>query len=272
MIKYMDIGNRRFDIGAHTYIMGILNVTPDSFSDGGSYPTIDAALKKVELMMAEGADIIDVGGESTRPGHIKISDDEEIERIVPVIERIKANFDVPVSADTYKSAVAEAALRSGADMINDIWGFKYDAAMAGIVKKYNAACCLMHNQDDTVYNDFMNDCLKSLKECVDIAKAAGIADEKIMTDPGVGFGKDYTQNLLAIRYLEQFNSLGYPVLLGTSRKRVIGMTVDVPAKERDTATAATSVFAVLKGTAFVRVHNVAANKQAIQMAEAIMSV
>lgn len=271
MTKYMDIGSRRFDIGEHTYVMGILNVTPDSFSDGGSYPTIDAALKKVELMLAEGADIIDVGGESTRPGHVKITDDEEIGRIVPVIEKIKANFDVPVSADTYKSAVAQAALISGADMINDIWGFKYDRAMADVVKKYNAACCLMHNQDSTAYNEFMGDCLKGLKESIDIARGAGIADEKIMTDPGVGFGKEYRENLLAIKYLEQFNSLGYPVLLGTSRKRVIGMTIDMPVQQRDTATAATSVFAVLKGAAFVRVHNVAANKQAIQMAEAIMS-
>ena len=271
MIKYMDIGNRRFDIGGHTYIMGILNVTPDSFSDGGSYPTIDAALSKVEQMISEGADIIDVDGESTRPGHIQISDDEEISRIVPVIEKIKANFDVPVSADTYKSAVAEAALCAGTDLINDIWGFKYDARMAEVVKKYNAACCLMHNQNGTVYNDFMNDCLLALKESIAIAKAAGIADEKIMTDPGVGFGKDYRQNLLTIQNLSQFNSLGYPVLLGTSRKSVIGMTLDIPAKERDTATAATSVLAVLGGMAFVRVHNVAANKQAIKMTEAIVS-
>lgn len=271
MIKYMDIGNRRFDIGGHTYIMGILNVTPDSFSDGGSYPTVEAALKKVEQMIFEGADIIDVGGESTRPGHIKISDDEEISRIAPVIEKIKENFDVPVSADTYKSAVAEAALLAGADLINDIWGFKYDARMAEVVKKYNAACCLMHNQNGTVYKDFINDCLAALKESIDIAKAAGIADEKIMTDPGVGFGKDYRQNLITIQNLSQFNSLGYPVLLGTSRKSVIGMTLDIPAKQRDTATAATSVLAVLDGTAFVRVHNVAANKQAIQMTEAIVS-
>ena len=271
MVKSMEIGGKHFDIGNHTYIMGILNMTPDSFSDGGSYPTEDAALYQVERMLKEGADIIDVGGESTRPGHVKISDAEEIERIVPIIEKIKANFDVPVSADTYKSAVAKAALMAGADMINDIWGFKYDAAMADVVKQYDAACCLMHNQDGTVYNSFVKDCIEALGECVSAAKKAGIADEKIMIDPGVGFGKDYTQSLLVIKQLERFNSLGYPVLLGTSRKSVIGLTLDIPAGERDTATAATSVFAVCKGAAFVRVHNVAANYQAIKMAEAILS-
>lgn len=270
MIKQLEIGGRRFETGRHTYIMGILNMTPDSFSDGGSYKTADDALFRTEQMIKDGADIIDAGGESTRPGYKKISDEEEINRVVPIIEKIKERFDIPVSVDTYKPAVAKAALSAGADMVNDIWGFKYDTKMAGIVKKYNAACCLMHNQNGTDYEHFMNDCLASLKESILSAKAAGIDDCKIMVDPGVGFGKDYAQNLEAIRCLERFNSLGYPVLLGTSRKSVIGMTLDVPANERVVGTAVTTAFAVLKGAAFVRVHDISANRQAIKMAEAIL--
>lgn len=265
----MRIGNRTFDTANHTYVMGILNVTPDSFSDGGSYNQLDLALKHVEEMMEQGADIIDVGGESTRPGYTKISDEEEIERTVPVVEAIVSRFDVPVSVDTYKSKVAEANLAAGAHLLNDIWGLKADDKMAGVIAKYDAACCLMHNRNEADYKNFMEDMKNDLRETLRLAKEAGIREDGIMTDPGVGFGKTYENNLEAIRCVRELNELGYPVLLGTSRKSVIGLTLDVPAKERDTATAVTSAYAVWAHCGFVRVHNVRANAEAIKMAEAI---
>lgn len=271
IITTMQIGNRQFEIGKHTYIMGILNLTPDSFSDGGSYKDTDAALFRVETMQKEGADIIDVGGESTRPGHIQISEDEEIERTASVIERIRARFDVPISIDTYKSKVAQAALSAGADLVNDIWGFKYDEHMAAVVKSYDAACCLMHNKDNHIYNDLLEDCLKETKECIDIAKRAGIADEKIMIDPGIGFGLDYEQCLQVLKEMDRFNIFGYPVLLGTSRKSCIGLTLNTDVSDRAVGTAATTVMGVLAGMAFVRVHDIKTNAQAIKMTEAIIN-
>lgn len=261
---------RNYEFKNHTYIMGILNVTPDSFSDGGKFNHIDKALFHAEQMINDGADIIDVGGESTRPGYTLISDEEEISRVVPVIKKIRDNFDIPISIDTYKSAVADAALNVGADMVNDIWGFKYDKNIANITKKYNAFCCLMHNRNNTNYNDYMIDVLSDLNECVAIAKNAGIDNNKIILDPGVGFGKTYEQNLEIINKLEMLNTLGYPVLLGTSRKSVIGLTLDLPASERVEGTIATTVLAVIKNALFVRVHDVKENKRAIIMTEKIL--
>ena len=185
----MRIGNHEFDIKNDTYIMGILNVTPDSFSDGGRFNQLDAALAHTKQMIEEGATIIDVGGESTRSGYTKISDEEEIGRVVPVIRAIKEQFDIPVSIDTYKSAVAEAAIEAGADLVNDIWGLKYDPKMADVIARHDVACCLMHNRDNMDYNDFMEDMLNDLRETIAIAKKAGIADDKIMLDPGVGYAK-----------------------------------------------------------------------------------
>lgn len=268
----MKIGSREFDTNRHTYIMGILNVTPDSFSDGGKFVKKDAALKHAQEMIRDGADIIDIGGESTRPGYTKISDEEEIERVVPVIRAVKENFDIPVSVDTYKSRVAEAAAKEGADLINDIWGLKYDKNMADVIANTNTACCLMHNRDNTVYEDFWQDMLLDMKETIELAKRAGIADEKIILDPGVGFGKTYEQNLLAIKELERLHDFGYPVLLGTSRKSVIGLTLDLPASERMEGTVATTVMAVIKKCAFVRVHDVKENKRAVRMTEAVLNV
>ena len=216
----MIIGNKEF--GNHTYVMGILNVTPDSFSDGGKFNNIDSALKHTEQLINDGADIIDVGGESTRPNYTKISDEEEIERVVPVIEKIKADFDVPVSIDTYKSKVAAAAVGAGADLVNDIWGLKYDKNMAEVIAKSGAACCLMHNREKAEYNSFVEDVLDDLRETIAIAKKAGIADDKIILDPGVGFAKSYEQNLIITNNVDRLNELGYPVLLGTSRKSMIG--------------------------------------------------
>ncbi len=228
----MRIGSRDFATTGHTYIMGILNVTPDSFSDGGKFNQIDAALKHAEEMIRDGADVIDIGGESTRPwGYTKISDEEETGRVVPVIEAVKKEFGIPISVDTYKSGVAEAAAQAGADLINDIWGLKYDARMAEVIAKSGLACCLMHNRDNTEYRNFMEDMKQDLRETIALAKAAGIADDKIILDPGVGFAKSYENNLEVIRRLKEFMEAG---------------------------------------CMFVRVHDVKENHRAIQMAEAIL--
>ncbi len=267
----MKIGNREFDVKNETYIMGILNVTPDSFSDGGKFNNLDAALRHAEEMVEEGADIVDIGGESTRPGHIVISEEEEIARVVPIVEAVKAHFDVPVSIDTYKGNVAEAALQAGADLVNDIWGFKFDKKTALMTAKYNAACCLMHNKDEAVYNDFLEDMVSEMAECVKIAREAGVADDKIMLDPGVGFGKTYEMNLAAINHVDVLHRLGFPILLGTSRKSVIGNTLNLPADQRVEGTLATTVIGVMKNCAFVRVHDIKENKRIIQMTKAILA-
>ena len=266
----MIIGQKTFDTAHHTYIMGILNVTPDSFSDGGKYNSLDAALYHAKEMAENGVDIFDVGGESTRPGHVQISDEEEIARVVPVIEQLKAEFDIPVSVDTYKSKVAEAAIQAGADLINDIWGLKYDTNMADVIAKYQVACCLMHNRDNTDYRNFIEDVLDDLKETVHIAKKAGIADDKIMLDPGIGFGKTYEMNLEMMKHVDVLGNLRYPVLLGTSRKSMIGLTLDLPADQREEGTLVTTVIGMMKGCSFVRVHDVKANYRAIKMTEAIL--
>jgi len=270
----MKIGNKVFDLHNHTYIMAILNVTPDSFSDGNSYQTIDDVLYRVEDMLSQGAHIIDVGGESTRPGHTVISDDEEIHRVVPAIEAITTRFDVPVSIDTYKYSVAEAALKSGAHMVNDIWGLQYAAdtqhTMAQVIAKYDAACCLMHNQEQPVYQAFLPDCIAFLQKSTELALAFGIAADKIILDPGVGFGKTYEQNLDVMRNLTAFHNLNYPMLLGTSRKSMIGLALNLPTHERLEGTLVTTVMAVMAGWNFVRVHDIKENARAIQMAEAIL--
>ncbi len=266
----MRIGSREFDTEHQTYIMGILNVTPDSFSDGGKYSRIDAALTHAEEMIRDGADIIDVGGESTRPGHQQITDEEEIERVAPVIETLKTRFDTPISVDTYKSAVAREALKAGADLVNDIWGLKYDPQMAGLIAESGATCCLMHNRDNTDYGQFIPEFLDDMRECVRLADVAGISRNKIILDPGVGFGKTYEMNLEIISRLEVMHELGLPLLLGTSRKSVIGLTLELPPKEREEGTLVTTVYGVQKGCAFVRVHDVEKNKRAVKMTRALM--
>ena len=257
-------------IGDKNLFAQTCNETPDSFSDGGKFNGMDAAIAHAHQMVEEGVDIIDVGGESTRPGHIQITDEEEIARVTPIIEVLKKEFDVPVSIDTYKSHVAEAALQAGADLVNDIWGLKYDKKMASVIAKYQAACCLMHNREKAEYQNFLKDFMDDMKECVRLAKAAGIEDDKIILDPGVGFGKTYEMNLEIIDKMEILNELGYPVLLGTSRKSVIGLTLDLPVTQREEGTMVTTVYGVQKGCAFVRVHDVEKNKRAIQMTKAIM--
>ena len=266
----MKIRNREFDVANRTYIMGILNVTPDSFSDGGKWNSMDNALRHAEAMIAEGADILDVGGESIRPGHTPVSAEEEAARVLPVIEALNSHFDVPISVDTFKASVAEVSLQAGADLVNDVWGLKYDPEMAPVIARYQAPCCLMHNKDNTEYNNFIVDMLAETQECVNIAKRAGIADDKIILDPGVGFGKTYEMNLMTMDNLELFRKLGYPVLLGTSRKSMIGLALDLPVDQRVEGTLATSVIGVMKGCAFVRVHDIKENKRVIQMTEAIL--
>lgn len=267
----MKIGNRTFDVDKHCYVMGILNVTPDSFSDGGKYDQLDAALQHAQEMVRDGADIIDVGGESTRSGHTVISAEEEIARVTPVIEAIRKNFDIPVSIDTYKGSVALAALQAGADLVNDIWGFQHDERVAAYTAQYGAACCLMHNRTEAVYDDFQKDFLDDLRTSLAIAKRNGIADDKIMLDPGVGFGKTYEMNLEIINHMDIMQVLNYPILLGTSRKSVIGLTLDLPAEERVEGTLATTVIGMMRGAAFVRVHDVKENVRIIKMTEAILA-
>lgn len=266
----MKIGNREFQTAGHTYVMGILNVTPDSFSDGGRWNKMDDALFHAQSMIEEGADILDIGGESTRPGYTKISDEEEIARVVPVIEAVKSRFDIPVSVDTYKSKVAKAAVGAGADLVNDIWGLKADEKMAQVIAQAGVPCCLMHNRSEAVYSDFLNDVASDLKETLRLAQKAGIREDQIILDPGVGFAKNYEQNLSITNHLEVLTALGYPVLLGTSRKSMIGLTLDLPSDQREEGTMVTTVWAVQKGCMFVRVHNVQANVRTIKMAEALL--
>ena len=268
-VRRMQIGNKYFDVNNHTYVMGILNMTPDSFSDGGQWLDKDKALYRVESMLEEGMDILDIGGESTRPGHVVISAEEEIARVVPVIEAIKERFDVPVSLDTYKAAVAKEGIRVGVDMINDIWGLKRDPDMVQVIAQSGVACCLMHNRKEAEYINLLADMVTDLQESVGVALEAGIPKEKIILDPGIGFGKAYVDNLQVLGALDVFKQLGYPLLLGTSRKSVIGLTLDLPVEERLEGTLVTTVLAVQQGYSFVRVHDIKENVRAIRMAEAI---
>jgi dihydropteroate synthase len=250
--------------------MGILNVTPDSFSDGGKWNQMDKALFHVEQMIEEGMDLVDIGGESTRPGYTLLPDEEEIARVLPVIEAVKSRFDIPISLDTYKGQVAKAGVEAGVDLINDIWGLKYDDDMAKVIAESGLPCCLMHNRKEAVYADFMEDVLTDLQETLQLADKAGIERNRIILDPGVGFGKTYEQNLKIIDRLEELSVLSCPVLLGTSRKSVIGLTLDLPASERVEGTLVTTVMGVMKGCSFVRVHDVKENVRAVRMAEAVL--
>lgn len=266
----MRIGNREFEIGKHTYVMGILNVTPDSFSDGGKYDVMSKAIEHVGQMVIDGVDVIDIGGESTRPGHTKISEEEEIERVLPVIRAVKERWEIPVSIDTYKAKVARAAVEAGADMINDIWGLRYEKAMAETVKETGVPVCVMHNRKEADYQNYMEDVCKDLQESLRIAKEAGIASDKIILDPGIGFAKSYEQNLSMLKHMKELEKLGYPLLLGSSRKSVIGRTLELPEDEREEGTIVTSVLAAQAGFFMVRVHDVKKNIRAIKMMEAVL--
>jgi len=269
--KSMKIGNREFQESGKTYVCGILNVTPDSFSDGGKWVEQDKALFHVEEMIKDGMDLLDIGGESTRPGYRLLSCEEELGRVLPVIEAVKKRFDVPISLDTYKPEVAEEGVKAGIDFINDIWGLKWDKRMADVIAKSGLPCCLMHNRKEPVYESFMQDVAADLAETLHIADKAGIAPDKILIDPGVGFGKTYEQNLQIINNVESLKVLGCPIFLATSRKSVIGLTLDVPVTERVEGTLVTTVMGVMKGCMFVRVHDIKENVRAIRMTEAILN-
>lgn len=268
----LSIGGKAFLRSGKTYICGILNVTPDSFSDGGKWLGMENALRHAGEMVRDGVDLIDVGGESTRPGYTEITEDEEIARVVPVIEALKSRFDVPISLDTYKSAVAQAGIRAGADMINDIWGLRYDdGAMVRTIAESGLPCCLMHNGRRISDGDICGRMCADLAETLELAQRAGIGRDRIILDPGIGFAKNYEQNLRAIRDVKKLReTFDLPVLLGCSRKSVIGTTLDLPVTERLEGTLAATVWAVLQGCTFVRVHDVRENVRAVRMTEAII--
>lgn len=258
------------DYGKRTYIMGILNVTPDSFSDGGDFDSVEKALKHAKEMVEEGADMIDIGGESTRPGHTYVDSEEEIRRVVPVIKALKKEISLPMSIDTYKADVAEKALKLGVEMVNDVWGLRKDANMATVIAKYDAEVCIMHNQDGTEYDKDIMEAIKDfLNESIKMALDAGVKKEKIVLDPGIGFGKTFEQNLEVLRRLGELRDLGYPILLGTSRKSVIGNVLHLEPKDRVEGTVATTVLGVRDGVDIVRVHDVTENLRAAKMADAI---
>ena len=266
----MQIRNKNFEIDKHTYICAILNVTPDSFSDGGeAYGLVDA-VDKAKTLIANGADLLDIGGESTRPGFTEVSVSEEIRRVVPVIEQIRKFSQIPISVDTRKSEVAEAALEAGADLVNDVSGLCFDPAMGEVIARNNAFCCLMH--DGSYFEkqpEYIDGVIKDLEKIASHALDAGIDKSRIILDPGVGFGKDAGQNLLCIRELKRFVDIGYPVLLGCSRKSVIGAVTGLGVNERLEGTLATTAMAVMAGVGFVRVHDVRENLRFVSMMEAL---
>lgn len=266
----IECGPYTLSLQQKTLIMGILNVTPDSFSDGGKYNDINAAVEHACQMVEDGADIIDIGGESTRPGYEPISEEEEIQRVVPVIEAVSKAVQVPISIDTYKGKVAESALEAGAHIINDIWGAKKDPEMAQIAAKYNVPIVLMHNREKKDYQFFIRDVFNDLFESIQIVKKAGVSDEKIILDPGIGFAKDVKQNLEMMRNLDKLVHLGYPVLLGTSKKSMIGNVLNLPVNERGEGTGATVCYGILKGCQIIRVHDVKGMSRMAKMMDALM--
>ncbi|PKK40342.1 Dihydropteroate synthase [Clostridiaceae bacterium JG1575] len=246
------------------YLMGILNVTPDSFSDGGRYTTLDAALYQAEKMVQEGADLIDVGGESTRPGHAPVSVEQEIDRVVPVLEALRARFEVPLSLDTSKVKVAEAAVPF-VDLINDVWGFRREPALADLVAREHLSCCLMHNGEVPREKDFWTGFLEDVQTSLDLALTAGVPKERILLDAGVGFAKTYEENLMVLQRTRQIKELGYPVLIAASRKSFIQKTLDRPLEERLPGTLAVTAWGAMQGASFFRVHDVAANRDVLGM-------
>ncbi len=266
----INLRDQSLDLNERTWIMGILNVTPDSFSDGGNFNSIDRAVQHAEEMVVAGADIIDIGGESTRPGAEKVSLEEEIERVVPIIKAVRAAVDVPISIDTYKAEVAKQAIEAGADIINDVWGAKADTKMAEVAADYQVPIILMHNQDENRYDHLMSDIAKGLRESIDLVKEAGVKDENIILDPGIGFAKTYEDNLEVMANLEVLTKLGYPVTLGTSRKSFIGKVLQTEADQRMEGTGATTCLGIQKGCQLVRVHDVLENKRMAMMMDAML--
>ena len=268
--RYLDARGRRLDYAGRTLVMGILNVTPDSFSDGGRSAALEDAVINARRMVEEGADIIDIGGESTRPGHTPVPAEEELRRVLPVIEAL-ADLPVPISIDTQKAVVAEAALKRGAAILNDIWGLMGDPEIARVAASYEAGVVAMHNRsivDGSV--DIVADIIGFFEQSLERAARAGIRPERISLDPGIGFGKTFEQNLKALASLREFGKLGFPILLGTSRKSLIGKVIDTVPAERVPGTIASNVIGIMAGCAIIRVHDVAAHVQAARVTEAIL--
>ncbi|OEG00328.1 dihydropteroate synthase [Vulcanibacillus modesticaldus] len=270
--KVLDCRGIPLSIGEKTLVMGILNVTPDSFSDGGKFNDLEAAINQAKKMVEEGADIIDVGGESTRPGHQAVPLEEELKRVIPIIERLSQEISVPISIDTYKAEVAKRAIEAGAHIINDVWGFKRDPDMANVAAELEVPVILMHNREDRNYQSLMDDIIADLRESIDIAIKAGVKDDNIILDPGIGFAKTYEQNLVVMNRLDEIVALGYPVLLGTSRKSMIGLTLDLPVDQRLEGTAATVSIGIAKGCKIMRVHDVKEIKRVCKMMDAIIYI
>ncbi len=268
----LSLGNRILPLGKRTLLMGILNITPDSFSDGGRFDQIDNALAQAYKMAEEGADIIDIGGESTRPGHEQVPVEEELKRVIPVITALKKDrsFKLPLSIDTYKAVVAEAALEAGVEMLNDVWGLKGDSSLGRVAARFQVPICLMHNRRSTTYEDLIPDILSELEESIELAHLAGIKDDRIIIDPGIGFGKDLQQNLEVMLHLRDFCNLGYPLLLGTSRKSMIGKTLDLPVEKRLEGTAATVAYGISAGADIIRVHDVLQMRNVAVMTDAMI--
>lgn len=257
----------KVDFNGKTLVMGILNVTPDSFSDGGKYDFLENAVERARVMAEEGADIIDIGGESTRPGHKQVSVREEIARVVPAIKAIKKALNIALSIDTYKSQVAEAAIAAGADIINDVWGAKYDPTIAAVAARHQVPIILMHNRNNTSYTNLWNEVKSDIEESIQIALGAGVKKEQIWLDPGIGFGKNTRQNIDMMQLLDRFSELGYPVLLGASQKSMIGKILDVPVNERLEGSLAAACYGASKGCSVVRVHDVKETVQALKMTD-----
>lgn len=271
MIRTITYRNHQLELGRRTQIMGILNVTPDSFSDGGAHPSIESAVEHAFRMVEDGADLIDIGGESTRPGAVEVLLEEELERVIPVIQALNAaGLPVPISIDTYKPEVADEAVKAGAAIINDIWGFRRDSRMAEVAGRHGCPVILMHNRKEPVYDEFVPEVLSDLQTCISIARAAGVAEENIILDPGIGFGKTYEHNLKLMNRLKDVVDLGYPVLLGTSRKSMVFRTLNLPTHDLIEGTAATIVLGIAQGCDIVRVHDVKQMKRAAAMTDAIV--
>ncbi len=264
------IGQRTFVWGERTYLMGIINVSPDSFS-GDGIGDVEAAVAQGRRFAEDGADILDVGGQSTRPGFEELVPEEEVRRVVPVIERLVADVDVPVSVDTYKEPVARAALEAGAHMVNDIWGFRHDRGLAELAAEFDVPAVIMHNQRGREFRDVIGDIRTGLEASVAIAEEAGLARERLVIDPGFGFGWTEEQNLEMLRRLGELRDLGLPMLVGTSRKSTIGAVLDgAPVQDRVLGTAATVALAIAAGADIVRVHDVAEQRQVVRVADAVV--
>lgn len=269
----LDCRGKLLEIGKRTYIMGILNVTPDSFSDGGDHNNVTEAVAHALQMVAEGVDIIDIGGESTRPGSDEVSETEELARVIPVIRALIAHPDihVPLSIDTYKAEVARQALEAGAHIVNDVWGLQREPEIARVAAQYGAPVIAMHNQMGTDYaDDILREMCLFFEKTIAIAEAAGIPKSHLILDPGIGFGKNFEQNIAVMDRLTELHQLGYPILLGTSRKSMIGKILDLPPKERVEGTIATNVLGVAAGVEMIRVHDVEAHVRAIRVTDAIV--